>query len=65
MSSKQWVTSEQLAEHLGVTPATVMRWVADHRVPCLRVSRRTVRFSIEAVEAYLDRKAGCRKERSR
>jgi excisionase family DNA binding protein len=65
MSSKRWVSSEQLAEHLGVTSTTVMRWVADHRVPCLRAFRRTVRFCIAEVEAHVNRKGAAGKERSR
>jgi len=63
MQSKQWVSSDQLAEHLGVTPATVRRWVANGRVPFIRVSRRTVRFCIADVEAQLASAVGPRKRR--
>jgi excisionase family DNA binding protein len=47
------VTAEGLAARFGVTRETICAWVRRGRIPCLRPSRRVVRFSILEVEAVL------------
>ena len=53
MRSHRPVTAKELAEHFSVTPETVSRWVREQRIPCVRPSRRVVRFYIEEVEHAL------------
>ena len=42
------LTSREVADALGVTPRTVQRWVAEGRLPAVRVGGR-IRFAAEAV----------------
>jgi len=47
------VTAERVAEHFGVSVGTVNAWVRARRIPCLRPSRRVVRFHLSEVESAL------------
>ena len=51
------ITSEQVARRYGVTVATVSRWVREERIPCVRPSRRIVRFHLADVERAIARPA--------
>ena len=44
------VDTKTVAEHLGVTVETVRAWVRQNRIPCIRPSRRTIRFRLCEVE---------------
>ncbi len=43
----------QLAERLNVREGTIYMWVKLGKVPCLRLGRRTIRFSENAIELWL------------
>jgi len=43
------ITTEELAQRLGVTPATVIRWAREGNIPEVRLSCRTRRFDYEDV----------------
>ncbi|HEX3658924.1 MAG TPA: helix-turn-helix domain-containing protein [Pirellulales bacterium] len=45
-----FLTAEEIAERLRVTPGTVMIWARENRIPSIRISRRVVRFDPVAVE---------------
>ncbi|MDC0157310.1 helix-turn-helix domain-containing protein [Verrucomicrobia bacterium] len=45
---------KQVAERLGVHFNTVYRLTKRDQLPCVRIGKRTVRFTEEAVQAYLD-----------
>jgi hypothetical protein len=47
-----WVTKAQLAVHLNVHEKTIERLVAKG-MPCLRLSRRAIRFRVSACEAWV------------
>ena len=47
------LTSEDIAQRFGVKVETVRAWVRAGRVPCIRASRKIVRFRIDEVEAAL------------
>lgn len=51
------LTTTELAERLGVTPATVRRWASSGRVPAYRVHNR-LRFDVAEVEQRLIRRVG-------
>lgn len=53
MERERAVTAEAIAEHFGVTVPTVNRWVREHRIPCIRPTRKTVRFKLSEVECAL------------
>lgn len=53
MPEQPLVSSFAIAKRYGVTVETVRRWVRERRIPCVRVSRRTVRFRPDEVERAL------------
>jgi excisionase family DNA binding protein len=46
------LTVRELAEYVRVNPFTVYRWVAQNRIPHLRVGR-TVRFRLEDIDEFM------------
>lgn len=46
-------TTEEIAKHFGVTVETVQGWVRKQRIPCVRPSRRIIRFNLDDVEKTL------------
>jgi excisionase family DNA binding protein len=42
--------AKAVAEHFGVTVATVYTWTRQGRIPCIRPSRGVVRFRMDEVE---------------
>jgi helix-turn-helix protein len=48
-----FLTALQLAEHLHVTPATVLAWARRGWIPRLRAGRRPVLFDLGEVEQAL------------
>jgi excisionase family DNA binding protein len=51
------VTKKQLAEQLQVSQRTVTNWIAQGRVPCVRIGHRTLRFDPSDVVNFLKRKS--------
>lgn len=51
------VTTEAVAVHFGVSIGTVNVWVRKGRIPCVRASRRIIRFRLADVEEALTRPA--------
>ena len=49
------LTKKELAAALNVSPRTVENWLAEKRIPRLRLSARLTRFSLPKVEAALNR----------
>jgi len=46
-----WMTARELAERLRVTPETVRDWSRRGCIPTLRLSRKALRYNLEAVVA--------------
>lgn len=55
--NSDWVTQEQAAEYLGVSVATVHRWVAAGKLKASKLGHRTVRISIASIEKMLEKSA--------
>ena len=53
MTNPDLVTAEVLAERYGVRPETVLCWARRGLVPCVRPSRKTIRFRLAEVEAAI------------
>ncbi len=53
MSTDSLVTASRVAEHFGVSVGTVNGWVRQRRIPCVRLSRRVVRFRLLELEEAL------------
>ncbi len=49
------LTKKELAAALNVSARTVENWIAEKRIPRLRLSARLCRFSLPKVEAALNR----------
>jgi excisionase family DNA binding protein len=51
------LTARELAELLGVSAETVLRWTRRGEMPALRLPGGTVRYRPDAVEAWLEARA--------
>ena len=52
---KRLLSKRELAAALGVSSRTIENWLAQKRIPRLRLSARLTRFSLPRVEAALNR----------
>lgn len=53
MPTNRLVDAQAVARRFAVSIGTVNRWVRSGVIPCLRPSRRVVRFNLSEVEASL------------
>jgi excisionase family DNA binding protein len=53
--TKTLLSKRELAAILGVSKRTIENWLAEKRIPQLRLSARLTRFSLPKVEAALNR----------
>lgn len=47
MNRRGWLTTQDVAAHMQVSPRTVQRWCRERVVPHTRVNGRTIRFTVE------------------
>jgi excisionase family DNA binding protein len=52
MKPEPWVSLEEIAEHLGVSPDTVHRWIRAKKVPAHRVGR-LWKFKVSEVDDWV------------
>jgi excisionase family DNA binding protein len=48
------LTVADLAERLNIAPGSIYHWVAQGRLPCIRFSKRCLRFRESEVSSLLD-----------
>ena len=53
--TKQLLSKRELAVVLGISERTIENWLAEKRIPRLRLSAKLTRFSLPKVEAALNR----------
>ena len=53
--SRHLLTKQELAIALGVSPRTIDNWMAQRRIPFIRISPRLIRFDLNRVKAALAR----------
>ena len=53
--TRQLVSKKELAIAIGVSARTIDNWIAQKRIPFLRLSARLIRFNLERVMAALAR----------
>lgn len=49
----QLMDVNRVAEILGIHPQSVRRLTRDGKLPCVRISRKVVRYSMEHIETFV------------
>lgn len=57
MAASSLLTARDVAELLGVTPATVLRWTRQGALPAVRLPSGQIRYRPEELDAWLLRRA--------
>ena len=52
---RHFLSKQELALAVGVSPRTIDNWMAQRRIPFLRLSPRLIKFNLERVKAALAR----------
>jgi excisionase family DNA binding protein len=52
---RHFLSKQQLALVVGVSPRTIDNWIAQKRIPFIKLSARLIRFNLERVKAALAR----------
>ena len=55
MFARHLVSKQELAIAFGVSPRTIDNWMAQRRIPFIRISPRLIRFDLNRVKAALAR----------
>jgi hypothetical protein len=53
--SRHFLSKQELALVIGVCPRTIDNWMAQKRIPFIRLSARLIKFNLERVKAALAR----------
>lgn len=57
MPESELITTRDVARRYGVAVGTVQAWVRQGRIPCIRPSRRVIRFRIDDIERVIGKPA--------
>jgi excisionase family DNA binding protein len=55
--SGRLLTTREVAEQLGVSAETVLRWIESRGLPAVRLTSRAIRFDEHELDAWLDARA--------
>ena len=55
---KKLRTTREIAERLGVTPDTVLRWKHKRGLPARELTSRAIRYDEDEVQAWIDERRG-------
>lgn len=47
------LTAAEVANHLRVSPETILQWAREERIPAYRASRKAIRFDLSEVLAAI------------
>ena len=61
-STEKWLSVEQIAEHLGVAPVTVYRWLEKSEIPAHRVGK-LWKFKASEVDSWVQDGGADRKQK--
>lgn len=53
MPADELLTIAQVAEHLGITYRTATRWIAEGRIPAVRIGPRTRRIKRSELDKFI------------
>lgn len=51
---KLLIDIHELSELTGIASGTLYHWVIEHRVPCVRLSQRCLRFSLTEIRKWIE-----------
>jgi excisionase family DNA binding protein len=57
MTDERLLTARTVAEQLGISPETVLRWARRGELPAIYLSNRAIRFREGELEDWLERRA--------
>ena len=55
MTTSKLADVGKAAKHFGVHPETLRMWVRQGRIPCIRPTRKTIRFDLKEVDKALSK----------
>lgn len=56
-NARKLLNVQEAADYLGLATGTVYHMISEGRLPVIRLSKRCVRFRLEDIEAWLDKRA--------
>lgn len=54
MSEKELLTAAEAAERLKITKRTLLRWARETRIESVKLSRKVILFTAEAIDDFVD-----------
>ncbi len=62
---RKLLNAQQLADYLGIETTTLYKWNCEGSIPCVKISKKTVRYDIDAINEWLKTKEikGSRKKK--
>jgi len=54
MAEKELITAAEAAEKLKIAKRTLLRWARENRIESVRLSRKVVLFTAEAIDDFVD-----------
>jgi len=56
MTAKELLTAEEAASILKVSRRTILKWAREHKIESVKLSRKVILFTPEALERFLSEK---------
>ena len=56
MSEKELLTADETAQRLNLTRRTILRWARENRIESIRISKKKILFSQDAIDDFLKSK---------
>jgi excisionase family DNA binding protein len=53
MLGKELISADETAELLNVTRRTLLKWAREKKIECVRISKKTILFSLEAIDEFV------------
>ena len=61
---EHWVSSKEIAEHLGINKDTLHRWTKNKSIPCHRVGR-LWKFKISEIDEWIKNGGGANADKNK
>ena len=53
MLGKELINADEAAQLLNVTKRTLLRWGRERKIECVRISKKTILFSLDAIDEFV------------